>query len=94
MQLGLVAGGLEDGSVNLWDPNRIIQGSDAARCLVTKLKKHSSPVRALDFNPNLTQFLATGSTEPELSVWDLTKPSIPVALTSVKVAEFYVRPIV
>ena len=81
----MVAGGLEDGSVNLWDPNRIVQGSDVTRCTVAKLKKHTSAVRALDFNPNLPQFLATGSTEPELFMWDLAKPLVPVGLTTAKV---------
>eukprot|EP00210_Caulerpa_lentillifera_P002066 g1981.t1 len=80
--LGLVAGGLEDGSVSLWDPNRIIQGSEANRCIVAKLRKHNNAVRALDFNPNLTQYLATGAMEPDLAIWDLTKPSIPITLTT------------
>ena len=46
VQLGLVAGGLEDGTVQIWDPSKAIgPKGDPQRTTVTKLKKHSSAVR-------------------------------------------------
>jgi hypothetical protein len=53
MQLGLIAGGLVDGTVNLWNPAKIVgavgseEPADAADdVLVASLQKHTGAVRS------------------------------------------------
>ncbi|CAD7701117.1 unnamed protein product [Ostreobium quekettii] len=76
--LGLAAGGLEDGTVLIWDPNKAIgPQADIQRTTVTKLKKHSSAVRGLEFNRISPNLFASGSSESELIIWDLAKPAVP-----------------
>ena len=57
-QLGLIAGGLVDGTVNLWNPAKIIgtplteEPSDgSSSCLVTSLQKHAGAVRTVIRGP-------------------------------------------
>ena len=81
---GLIAGGLVDGSVNLYNPARIIgspigaepsDGSGGA--LITKMQKHTGPVRGLAFNAFSPNLLASGAEDGELCIWDLAKPATP-----------------
>ena len=49
-QLGLLAGGLADGTVCLWNPSGIVASTGAepgADCLLTTLQTHTGPARAL-----------------------------------------------
>ncbi|KAH7676991.1 Ancestral coatomer element 1 Sec16/Sec31 domain-containing protein [Dioscorea alata] len=82
--MGLVAGGLGDGTVNLWNPAKLISGDGEDEALVMKLEKHTGPVRGLEFNPNLSNLLASGADEGEVCVWDLTKPLDPQRLAPLK----------
>ena len=60
LQYGLIAGGLADGSVCVWNPARIIghkaeaavPASPAATCgqLLARLQKHQGAVKGLEFN--------------------------------------------
>jgi protein transport protein SEC31 len=59
LQYGLIAGGLADGSVCVWNPARIIghkaeqPTSPAAASsgqLLARLQKHQGPVKGLEFN--------------------------------------------
>ena len=84
MPHGLIAGGLVDGSVNLYNPARIIgspigaepsDGSGGA--LITKMQKHTGPVRGLAFNAFSPNLLASGAEDGELCIWDLAKPATP-----------------
>jgi protein transport protein SEC31 len=81
---GLIAGGLVDGSVNLYNPARIIgspvgsEPSDGAGgALLTKMQKHSGPVRGLEWNSFSPNLLASGAEDGELCIWDLAKPTTP-----------------
>jgi protein transport protein SEC31 len=47
---GLIAGGLSDGVVQVYDPSKVIQGTDGA--LVTTINNHSGAIKSVDFNPN------------------------------------------
>ncbi|CAA6671881.1 unnamed protein product [Spirodela intermedia] len=84
--LGLVAGGLVDGSISIWNPLRLISASsgEVEDALVSRLEKHKGPVRGLEFcnlSPNL---LASGADEGELCIWDLAKPSEPIHYPALK----------
>ena len=81
---GLIAGGLVDGSVNLYNPARIIgspigaePADGAGGALLTKMQKHTGPVRGLEFNGFSPNLLASGAEDGELCIWDLAKPTTP-----------------
>lgn len=48
MQMGLIAGGLSDGCIGIWDPAVILKAEtgceDVNGALVTKLEGHKGPV--------------------------------------------------
>ncbi|XP_042061380.1 protein transport protein SEC31 homolog B-like [Salvia splendens] len=78
--LGLIAGGLVDGNIGLWNPKPLIckEGSDTSEnTLVTNLTRHKGPVRGLEFNSITPHLIASGADEGDISIWDLTKPLEP-----------------
>ncbi|KAL1564370.1 Protein transport protein Sec31B [Salvia divinorum] len=78
--LGLIAGGLVDGNIGLWNPKPLIckEGSDTSdNTLVTNLTRHKGPVRGLEFNSITPHLVASGADEGDISIWDLTKPLEP-----------------
>ncbi|CAN6906040.1 unnamed protein product [Brassica oleracea] len=72
--LGLIAGGLVDGNIDLWNPLSLI-GSQSA--LVGHLSVHKGPVRGLEFNAIAPNLLASAADDGEICIWDLAKPSEP-----------------
>eukprot|EP01127_Copromyxa_protea_P009478 TRINITY_DN2246_c0_g2_i1.p1 TRINITY_DN2246_c0_g2~~TRINITY_DN2246_c0_g2_i1.p1 ORF type:complete len:610 (-),score=126.11 TRINITY_DN2246_c0_g2_i1:30-1742(-) len=68
--LGLIAGGLENGVINLWNPSAILSGSGEA--LWATKSKHAGAVRGLDFNPFQPSLLASGGSNGEVFIWDLS----------------------
>jgi hypothetical protein len=71
LQYGIIAGGLTDGSIRLWDPSKILgtpatgEDSPAAARLsqlstITALSKHTGPVGALEFAIAKPQALPRG----------------------------------
>lgn len=79
---GLIAGGLNDGTVRIWDAAKLIRSKpsdDENRAVVfggpSAAKHHSAPVRALSFNPFQPTRLATGSADGTVSIWELNNPS-------------------
>ncbi|KAJ3406976.1 protein transport protein S31 [Chytriomyces hyalinus] len=75
--MGIIAGGLENGDLCLWDARTIIDNVAGKDPLIMKPYKHKGPVRGLDFNPVDTKFIASGAADGELFVWDLTNPTKP-----------------
>ena len=50
-QHGFIAGGLADGSICLWNPERIIHsGAEGGNALLARLPKHQGAVKGLEFN--------------------------------------------
>ncbi|KAH6759783.1 transducin family protein / WD-40 repeat family protein [Perilla frutescens var. frutescens] len=77
--LGLIAGGLVDGNIGLWNPKPLIckeEGADE-NAFVTNLSRHRGPVRGLEFNSFNPNHIASGADEGDICIWDLTKPSEP-----------------
>lgn len=56
-----------DATVKLWDP-------ESGRCMHT-LRKHSQPVYSVTFSPD-AQFIATGSFDEKLYVWNVKDGSL------------------
>ena len=83
---GLIAGGLADGSVCIWNPARIIgQPADSKGAQLARLSKHTGgPVRGLEFNPTCPNLLASGGADGELCIWDIANPSQPSLYPAMK----------
>ncbi|KAK4251692.1 hypothetical protein C7999DRAFT_27769 [Corynascus novoguineensis] len=69
---GVVAGAMEDGSLQLWDAAKLLAGEEA---LMSRDTKHTGPIKALQFNPLRPQVLATAGCKGELFVWDINDTS-------------------
>eukprot|EP00474_Spongospora_subterranea_P008637 CRZ09095.1 hypothetical protein [Spongospora subterranea] len=76
MPLGLIAGGMSDGSVLLWNANAILEGQNRPPVVA---KRHSSHVSGLAFHPSEQNLIASGSSDSELLIWDLKNFSSPIA---------------
>ncbi|CAG8591763.1 13128_t:CDS:10 [Ambispora gerdemannii] len=74
---GIIAGGMENGELDLWDPAIIIEGGDVEKALLLRNKQHSGNVRGLQFNPFQNNLLGSAATNGEIFIWDLTNPEKP-----------------
>lgn len=74
---GLLIGGSDNGVISIYDPTKILSG-DTDDSMVFQSTKHTGPVQALDFNPFKTSLLASGASDSEIYIWDLTNPSNPL----------------
>lgn len=70
--LGMLAGGMENGKVHIWNPQAVISGKES---LIATFTQHSSgPVKALNFSVlNPTQ-LATGGSDGKVFIFHLDQP--------------------
>ncbi|XP_012065636.2 protein transport protein SEC31 homolog B [Jatropha curcas] len=75
--LGLIAGGLVDGSIDIWNPLSLIRSETSESALVGHLSKHKGPVRGLAFNSFTPNLLASGADDGEICIWDLAAPAEP-----------------
>ncbi|XP_048609777.1 protein transport protein SEC31 homolog B isoform X1 [Brassica napus] len=75
--MGLIAGGLVDGNIDLWNPLSLTGSKSSENALVGHLSVHKGPVRGLEFNAFTPNLLASGADDGEICIWDLTKPSEP-----------------
>ncbi|KAJ6456155.1 transport protein [Mycena sanguinolenta] len=76
---GVIAAGLENGELALWDPAKILVAADDA--LIMRNSTHTGPIRGLDFNPIQTNLIASGAVSGEVYIWDLNSPSKPYTPT-------------
>ncbi|KAI1189572.1 WD40 repeat-like protein [Nemania serpens] len=70
---GIIAGALENGSLDLWDAEKLISGDSDAH--IERTTKHTGAIKSLQFNPVRPQILATAGTKGELFVYDVNDPS-------------------
>lgn len=75
--LGLIAGGLVDGSIDIWNPVSLIRSEASESALVGHLSRHKGPVRGLEFNVIAPNLLASGADDGEICIWDLANPAEP-----------------
>ncbi|KAI0556053.1 WD40 repeat-like protein [Xylaria curta] len=85
---GIIAGALENGSLDLWDVEKLISGgsdsesdgdsddgSDAlSKALIKRTTKHTGPIKSLQFNPLRPQILATAGAKGEIFIYDVNDP--------------------
>lgn len=80
---GLIAGGLADGTVCVWDAASVLRTpkshDDNYAVLyssATESNKHTAPVRGVAFNPSMQRsLLASGGADGQVLIWDLSNPS-------------------
>ncbi|ETN43195.1 uncharacterized protein HMPREF1541_02354 [Cyphellophora europaea CBS 101466] len=77
---GIVAGALDSGSLGLWDAAKIT--NDPANASIASEKIHTGAIKALQFNPKISNFVATGGVKGELFITDLNNPGAPIRLGS------------
>ncbi|PYH99578.1 WD40 repeat-like protein [Aspergillus ellipticus CBS 707.79] len=75
---GVIAGALENGSLDLWDADKLLNGSSDA--VISRTNKHSGAIKALQFNPKHSNLLATGGSKGELYISDLNNIANPSKL--------------
>lgn len=74
---GLLAAGLENGELAIWDAEKVLKGAAEADAQVIKNTTHTGPVRGLDFNPLQPNLLSSGAVNGEIFIWDLNSPAKP-----------------
>lgn len=77
---GVIAGALENGSLDIWDADKLLSG--ASDPLMARSSKHSGAIKALQFNPRHSNLLATGGAKGELYITDLNNVENPFRLGS------------
>ncbi|XP_076887936.1 protein transport protein SEC31 homolog B-like isoform X1 [Bidens hawaiensis] len=84
---GLIAGGLVDGNIGVWNPRVLMSSEESESAFVQQLSRHKGPVRGLDFCTLSPNHLASGAEEGEICIWDLTKPTEPTHFPPLKGSE-------
>lgn len=87
---GILAAGLENGQLALWDPAKIISSSshsttsatDEDSGLILRNTIHTGPIKGLSFNPIQRSLLASGAVGGEVYIWDLKDPTKPYTPTT------------
>lgn len=74
--MGLIAGGMENGAVHIWDPRRIISGKDddddnAIVASFDQQQHASGPIKALQFNALNPLQLVTGGSDGKVLIFHL-----------------------
>lgn len=77
--MGLIAGGMDNGTINIWNPSKIIQGDTNAALLSSIERTSGGAISALQFNPHAlsANLLATGSSTGEILISSLDNPDQP-----------------
>jgi protein transport protein SEC31 len=76
--MGIIAGGMDNGSINIYNPEKILKGlNDAA--LLASIEGNNGAITALQFNPHQgnENLLATGSSKGEILITSLENPAQP-----------------
>ncbi|KAF7192549.1 Protein transport protein sec31 [Pseudocercospora fuligena] len=76
--LGVIAGALENGSVDVWDAQKLRSGSSDA--FISRTTKHSGSVKALQWNPYRHNLLASVGAKGEIYIYDLSNMANPYRL--------------
>jgi protein transport protein SEC31 len=76
--LGAIAGALENGSVDVWDAEKLRSGASDA--LVSRTSKHTGAVKALQWNSYRNNLLASAGAKGEIFIYDLNNMANPFRL--------------
>ncbi|QPG75536.1 hypothetical protein FOA43_002891 [Brettanomyces nanus] len=70
---GLLAGGLEDNTIQLYNPDHLLKSSPSKLSILSTYSKHTSPVLQVKFNPIQHHILGSSGSKGEIFVWDTNK---------------------
>ena len=76
--LGVIAGALENGSIDLWDAEKLRNGGEGA--FISRTTKHSGAAKALQWNPYRHNLLASVGAKGEIFIYDLNNMANPFRL--------------
>lgn len=74
---GVLAGGLQEGVISLWNPYAIVSSKGADSGLVHSSQVHKGTVHCVEFHPAKPNLMATCGSDSEVNVLNLDKPSKP-----------------
>ena len=76
-QAGLLAGGMTDGTISLWDPAKLMKSHPSAT--LSTVKRHEGAIAGLHFNPNPSSqhLLASGGSDARVFIHALDRPDTP-----------------
>lgn len=63
---GIIAGALENGSLDLWSADALAEKADNP--LISQTTKHSGSIKSLQFNPFKAELLATAGAKGEVKI--------------------------
>lgn len=72
---GIIAGALDNGSLDLWDAERLLNAQ--ADAFLSRTSRHSGSIKALQFNAFRSELLATVGTKGELFISDINNVGSP-----------------
>lgn len=73
--LGMLAGGMENGTVYVWNPLAMMGKEPASGAVIATFSQHQSgPVKALQFNTLVPTQLATGGSDGRVLIYNLDEP--------------------
>ncbi|KAI6811580.1 WD40 repeat-like protein [Hortaea werneckii] len=76
--LGVIAGALDNGSVDIWDAEKLRKGASDAH--ISRTSKHSGAAKALQWNPYRHNLLASVGAKGEIFIYDLNNMANPFRL--------------
>ncbi|KAK3696030.1 protein transport protein S31 [Vermiconidia calcicola] len=76
--LGVIAGALENGAVDLWDAQKLRDGGQDA--FISRTTKHTGAVKALQWNPYRHNLLASVGAKGEIYIYDVNTMANPFRL--------------
>lgn len=73
-QYGLIAAGMIDGTINVWDPAKL--AADDPEPLISSVERHTGSIHGLQFNPHpeSSHLLASGGSDGEIYITALDNP--------------------
>ena len=72
---GILAGALDNGSLDLWDAEKLL--NKQADAFLSRTSRHSGSIKALQFNPFRSELLATVGAKGELFISDINNVGSP-----------------
>ena len=72
---GIIAGGMSDGSIHLFDVNSILSHSSSTQSAISKIDKHRGAVRVIDWNRIEPNLIASCGDDGEVYTYDVASPT-------------------
>eukprot|EP01132_Coremiostelium_polycephalum_P009151 gene9151-11217_t len=79
--LGIIAGAMDNNTISLWNPAKILEGVEDESTLIGTANKHTGAVHSIDLHSVQTNLLASGGSDSEIFIWDLSNPTSPTGYT-------------